>query len=312
MPNSDNINIVVLVIILLFSTTYMTWMHTDKSKQPNDFQTNIKNIHIEIPLRYYPESHIQLNSIIMTSRFIYHILALFLLGTKKYHSQSFTQHIKQQITCTYLNKNMTLLLIIKKFNDNHINDIKSALKNTITVFLLNSENTSHNKNKIPTKLTKLQSLFTAYISVFNTLYNICHNKSDYDKCAIYSYLAARCNMPPVYLPAISNMLKLDCKTRNVYYNIKRGMILYYPMTRNIMTNHKGDSHRVRSRYINMLLFTPDCNYDSHLETQLKKYNTHCYHLITESFKDYYYWYNSYVYDDNHNTDNNQNINDVFL
>lgn len=263
-----NLDIVILSILLIFGRTRMPWLLCNNIIIPSVAH----NIYIQIPLKYYPESTVQARGLSITTRYIYHVLALFLLGEKQYNSHCFHNMVKKLMTLTYCPNSMAINITIKSLSSVNIDTLKAAACNTLL-------------DNIHKQLTPQQATFIAYIAAFNTVHHICHNKSYYDNRGTYSYLAPTYNISRSYLERLADLMNMDKSIQGVSYNTIRGCILYYPLLRNIMTNNQVAAYRARNIHVNLATYIVISNYDNTLETQIKKYLSHCNILLDSSSDD---------------------------
>lgn len=265
-----NLDIVILTIILIFGRTYMPWVTRNDIESPLE----LNNVEICIPLRYYPESNTQAASYLIILRFIYHVLARFVMGHTNYYQMQ--NHIVKYIPIRFDHASYTVHITILHLTTKHIDAIKSTVCETLLAKLAN-------------KLTAPQATFTAYIAAFNTVLHIAHNRSDYDYRIIYSYLAPTTNIPATILPHLAAMLNADRHIRHVSYRQKCGKILLYPMNRNIMSNNKSLAIRSRCLYINLGSYISITNSINALEHIINGYRRHCAELYRDSMDYYTIW-----------------------
>lgn len=292
--HSSNINVIILTIILLFGQNYISWMW---DKDITDLCVNdsyIKDrIRLAIPLRPYPQSSVQSYSLVITIRYIYHMLAIFILTASDYYSSryNFENIIGKYLLIRYNESKMTIDITIQNLSERHVISIRNAVHLTTL-------------SNIKRRLTKHQEIFTTYIVLFNTLHHIAHNKLQYETHFIYSFLSPKPNISSQILPHISTLLNMDYKLRNVLYRPRFNLILLYPMGRNIMINNKSNAIRTRHKYLNLSTYILTANYTHDLEHILKKYNQH-YDTLAQDIRDHdYKWID---------TDFNNPINDdVFI
>lgn len=257
-----NVDVVTLVIILMYSSTHLPWLLRNDIELPEI----VKNVEINIPLRYYPESQVQAFTYTTVIRYIYHILALFLAGNNTYMKQSFNKKCSKYLYVKYDASNMYIHIVINVLKVRHINALKVAACQTLL-------------QSVKKRMSETHKTFSAYMALFNTLHHIAHNKPSYDTTVVYTFLSQKPNIPLSFLPIIANIMKHDSNLRHVTYRPKCSMILLYPMYRNIMSNNNFDVSKIRSTYLNLTDNIPIIQCIAKIELEIKKYRKHCNTLL---------------------------------
>lgn len=247
-----DLNILVMVIMLLFAETPMQWI----ARKDINIPANQDNTIIVLPLKQYAQTKSQLQNIIITVRFIYSVLSIFVFGNKIYNNNLCKKYntIRLDMSPNYL----YIKFILPTLKYNHIDAIKSAACTTILYGIKK------------TKLTEEQNTCAIYLAAFNTFNMVCRNKGKYSKDYIHSFITTNSNMPIEIIPNIVHMFKY-CQYMKGIKLYTNSSIMYYPMKLNIMSNSVTTSRYVTTQVISIFHYIPTIIFCNKLEKIIKKY-----------------------------------------